>query len=110
MASDVSRAVTSAVQWTIVGIAIGVLPTYVLVQERAKKGERLRCCGCCELGGCRQFTPHGAPRPQPSCPAPPITLATVVAVTGNGAPHAASPTRPTQVPAEKNDDDEMKTR
>jgi hypothetical protein len=32
----------------------------------------------------------------------------VVAVTGNGAPHAASPTRPTQVPAEKNDDDEMK--
>lgn len=102
MASDVSHAVTSAVQWAIVGIAIGVLPTYVLVEERAKKEQSAAVSAAASSAAAAVYAAWSA-TPKPSCPAPAITMPTVVAVT-QAAPRG--PTRvaaPTQTPTSEDD-------
>jgi hypothetical protein len=104
MGSEVSRAVSSAVQWAIVGIAIGVLPTYVLVEERAKKDKEAAVTAAASSAAAAVYAAWSA-TPPPVCPAPPITVATVVSVTG-AAPQAQR--GPTRIDAPKKDDDDMK--
>jgi hypothetical protein len=103
MASEVSRGVTSAVQWAIVGIAIGVLPTYVLVEERAKKDSAAAAAAAASSAAAAVYAAWSA-APPPSCPATTITVPTVVAVTGGGARPPMGPTR--VAPTEKKDDAE----
>ena len=100
MASETAKAVTSAVQWTIVGIALGVIPTYVLVAEHAKKESSQAAAAAASSAAAAVYAAWSA-EPKPTCPAPAITMPTVVAVTQSGPP------RPTRVaaPDQKEDDD-----
>ena len=105
MPSETARAVTAAVQWTIVGIAIGVIPTYVLVAEHAKKEATEAASAAASSAAAAVYAAWSA-EPKPSCPAPAITLPTVVAVTQSG---QGGPQRPVRVAApEQKDDDDAK--
>ena len=91
MASEVSRGVASAVQWVIVGVAVGVLPTYVLMSERVKKESDVASASAASAAAASVYAAWNA-APKPVCSAPPLTMPTVEAVTqlGGGAPR---PTR-----------------
>jgi hypothetical protein len=91
MASEVSRGVASAVQWAIVGLAIGVLPTYVLMSERAKKESETASAAAASAAAASVYAAWNA-APKVSCPAAPITIPTVEALTarsGGGTPRVA---------------------
>jgi hypothetical protein len=98
MASEVSREVGAAVRWLIVGIALGVLPTYVLLSERAKKETASASSAAASAAAASVYAAWSA-TPPVVCPAQPITLPTVVAVTGNGNGAGTAPQRPTRVGA-----------
>ena len=83
MASEVSRGVASAVQWVIVGIAVGVLPTYVLMSERVKKESDTAASTAASAAAASVYAAWNA-APKPVCSAAPITMPTVVAVTQTG--------------------------
>lgn len=93
MASEVSRGVASAVQWVIVGIAVGVLPTYVLMSERVKKESDAASATAASAAAASVYAAWNA-APKPVCSAQPITMPTVVAVTqaGGGTPRPAHAT------------------
>jgi hypothetical protein len=93
MASEVSRGVASAVQWVIVGIAVGVLPTYVLMSERVKKESDAASASAASAAAASVYAAWNA-APKPVCSAQPITMPTVEAVTqtGGGAPRRARTT------------------
>jgi hypothetical protein len=95
MPSEVSREVGAAVRWLIVGIALGVLPTYVLLTERAKK-ETASAASAAASAAAASVHAAWSATPPPVCPPAPITIPTVVAVTGNG---NTAPQRPTRVGA-----------
>jgi hypothetical protein len=88
MASEVSRGVATAVQWVIVGIAVGVLPTYVLMSERSKKESDQAASVAASAAAASVYAAWNA-APKMTCSAPPLTMPTVVAVTqaGGVAPH-----------------------
>jgi hypothetical protein len=90
MASEVSRGVASAVQWVIVGVAVGVLPTYVLMSERVKKESDAAATTAASAAAASVYAAWNA-APKPVCSSPPITMPTVEAVTqnGTGAPRRA---------------------
>ncbi len=96
MASELSRAVSSAVQWGIVGVAIGVLPTYILMEERAKKESASAAAAAASSAAAGVYAAWSA-TPPPVCPAPPITVATVVAVTQGGTGGGTGSHVPTRV-------------
>jgi hypothetical protein len=102
MASEASRAVTAAVQWAIVGVAIGVVPTYVITAEHAKKEQQLAASAAASSAAAAVYAAWSA-APKLTCPAPAITVPTVVAVTQSGPP---SPVR--VAPPEPKDDDDAK--
>ncbi len=95
MPSEVSREVGAAVRWLIVGIAVGVLPTYVLLNERAKKESAAAASAAASAAAASVHAAWSA-TPPPVCPPQTITVPTVVAVTGTG---AATPQRPTRIGA-----------
>ncbi len=102
MASETSRAVTAAVQWVIVGIALGVLPTYLLVEERAKKDSAAAAAAAASAAASSVYAAWSA-TPTATCPPVVMQMPTVVAVAGNpAAPVARGPTR--VGPTEKKDD------
>ena len=92
MASEVSRGVASAVQWVIVGIAVGVLPTYVLMSERVKKESDSAASSAASAAAASVYAAWNA-APKPVCSAPPITMPTVVAVTQTGGGGTPRPVR-----------------
>lgn len=106
MASEVSRAVAAAVQWAIVGFALGALPTYVLVEERARKETAAASAAAASSAAAAVYAAWSA-TPRPVCPPPPITVPTVVDVTnaGGGAPRGPTRVNP---PKESSDVDEAK--
>ena len=87
MASEVSRGVSTAVQWVIVGIAVGVLPTYVLMSERSKKESDVAASTAASAAAASVYAAWNA-APKTTCSAPPMTMPTVEAVTqaAGGAP------------------------
>jgi hypothetical protein len=87
MASELSRAVTSAVQWGIVGLALGVVPTYVMMEERGRKESAAAAAAAASTAAAAVYAAWSA-TPLPVCPPPPVTVPTVVAVTnvGGGTP------------------------
>jgi hypothetical protein len=97
MASEVSRGVASAVQWVIVGVAVGVLPTYVLMSERVKKESDAAATTAASAAAASVYAAWNA-APKPVCSVAPITMPTVEAVTQNGNPAArrarATPANP----------------
>lgn len=97
MASEVSRGVASAVQWVIVGIAVGVLPTYVLMSERVKKESDIASASAASAAAASVYAAWNA-APKPVCSVQPITMPTVEAVTQNGGGTAA-PRRARTAPA-----------
>lgn len=105
MPSEVSREVGAAVRWLIVGIAVGVLPTYVLLTERAKKESAAAASAAANAAAASVHAEWSA-TPPPVCPPQTITVPTVVAVTGNGAPPAQRPTRVAPAQASGNEVDE----
>ncbi len=74
-------------QWVIVGVAVGVLPTYVLMSERVKKESDAASATAASAAAASVYAAWNA-APKPVCSAQPITMPTVVAVTqaGGGAP------------------------
>ena len=92
MASEVSRGVATAVQWVIVGIAVGVLPTYVLMSERVKKESDAASATAASAAAASVYAAWNA-APKPVC-SQAITMPTVEAVTqtGSGAPRHARAT------------------
>jgi hypothetical protein len=100
MASEVSREVSAAVRWLIVGIAVGVVPTYVLLSERGKR-ESAAAAGAAASPAAASVYAAWSAAPKPTCPPPPIEVPTVVAVTGPA--HA----RPTRIAPPKKDSDEI---
>ncbi len=95
---DVGREVGAAVRWLIVGIALGVLPTYVLCTERAKKetasASSAAASAAANAAAASVYAAWSA-TPPVVCPA--ITMPTVLAVTGSGNGNANTPQRPTRV-------------
>lgn len=83
---------TSAVQWGIVGLALGVVPTYVMMEERARKESAAAAAAAASTAAAAVYAAWSA-TPPVVCPPPPVTVPTVVAITnaGGGAPHG--PTR-----------------
>jgi hypothetical protein len=81
MASEVSREVLAAVRWLIVGVAVGIVPTYVIMSERSKKESAAAANAASTAAAASVYAAWNA-APKPVCPAPPITVATVEAVTG----------------------------
>ena len=98
MASEVSRGVASAVQWVIVGIAVGVLPTYVLMSERVKKESDAASATAASAAAASVYAAWNA-APKPVC-SQAITMPTVEAVTqtGGGAPRHARATPANRAP------------
>jgi hypothetical protein len=83
MASEVSRGVATAVQWVIVGIAVGVLPTYVLMSERVKKESETASASAASAAAASVYAAWNA-APKPVCSATTMTMPTVEAVTQTG--------------------------
>jgi hypothetical protein len=106
MASEVSRAVTSAVQWGIVGLALGIVPPYVLMEERGRKESAAAATAAASAAAAQVYAAWSA-TPAPVCPPPPITVPTVLAVTNAGGGAARGPTR-IDPPKESKDVDDAK--
>jgi hypothetical protein len=111
MASEVSRGVASAVQWVIVGVAIGVLPTYVLMSEHGKKESETASANAASAAAASVYAAWNA-APKVTCSAPTITMPTVEALTpqaGGGTPRVArahsTPRAPGAKPDESGGDD-----
>ena len=86
-------------QWVIVGIAIGVLPTYVLVEERAKKESAAGAAAAASSAAAAVYAAWSA-APKPACPV--MTMPTVVAVAQSPhVPQRVAP--PTQQKADEDD-------
>ncbi|HEY2367310.1 MAG TPA: hypothetical protein VGH87_13030 [Polyangiaceae bacterium] len=77
-------------QWVIVGVAVGVLPTYVLMSERVKKESDAASATAASAAAASVYAAWNA-APKPVCSVQPMTMPTVEAVTqtGSGAPRHA---------------------
>ena len=96
---------TSAVQWGIVGLALGIVPTYVLMEERGRKESAAAATAAASTAAAAVYAAWSA-TPAPVCPPPPVTVPTVVAVTNAG----GAPRGPTRIdpPKESKDMDDAK--